>query len=67
MIKGKPYHTLSDSYSRDLPVWCADIPDQINEFLRKGGKIYQAEHGESGMVKKPAFVINPTRETKLKK
>ena len=70
MIRGKTYHTMTDSHSREKEPWFADIPNHIDAFLRAGGKVYQASPGESFYNKHyeqhtHAFKINPQKESKL--
>jgi hypothetical protein len=64
---------LPDSFVREKPEWTKDTDKHIKAFLKKGGKIYQAEMGESFYAKhyqagnKHAFVINPNKAAVLKK
>jgi hypothetical protein len=60
MIKGKVYHTMTDSHAREKEAWFADVPDHVATFLRTGGKVYTAAIGESAYnpLKQHAFVIN---------
>lgn len=60
MIKGKEYHTHTESYAREKETWFADVPDHVVAFLRAGGKVYTAAIGESAYnpTKQHAFVIN---------
>ena len=37
MIKGKVYHTMTDSNAREKEAWFADIPDQVAAFRKRGG------------------------------
>jgi hypothetical protein len=59
---------LPDSFVREKPEWTKDTDKHIKAFLKKGGKIYQAEMGESFYAKhyqagnKHAFVINPNKD-----
>lgn len=68
MIKGKEYHTYTESYAREKEAWFDDIPTQVAAFEKAGGKVYHAAPGESAYPKKysqPAFKINPRKESKL--
>ena len=60
MIKGKVYHTMTDSHAREKEAWVADVPAHVAAFLRAGGKVYTAAMGESACNpwKPHAFVIN---------
>jgi hypothetical protein len=60
MIKGKVYHTMTDSHAREKEAWFADIPDQVAAFRKRGGVIYEAQIGETvyNPLKQRAFVIN---------
>ena len=60
MIKGKSYHTMTDSHAREKETWFEDIPGHVAAYLRKGGKVYTAAIGESAYnpTKQYAFVIN---------
>jgi hypothetical protein len=64
VIKGKNYHTYTESYAREKEEWFENIPDHVAAFLKGGGVIYQAKEGESA-YNKPysqhthAFKINP--------
>jgi hypothetical protein len=60
MIRGKTYHTMTDSMTRTKEDWFDEIPKHVQDFLSAGGKIYQAADGESA-YKKPAFVINSNK------
>ncbi len=71
MIKGKEYHTYTESYAREKEAWFEDIPAHVAAFLKAGGKVYQAEQGESFYTKHyqhntHAFKINPQKESKLR-
>lgn len=73
MIKGKEYHTYTETYAREKEPWYDDIPKHVAAFEASGKKIYQAEIGESYYKtlyesgSKHAFVINPLKEHKLRK
>ena len=60
MIKGKAYHTHTESYAREKETWFEDVPAHVAAFLRTGGKVYTAAIGESAYnpTKQYAFVIN---------
>ena len=60
MVKGKSYHTMTDSHAREKETWVADVPAHVAAFLRTGGKVYTAAMGESACNpwKPHAFVIN---------
>lgn len=60
MIKGKVYHTMTDSHAREKETWFADIPNQIAAFKKRGGVVYKAQIGETvyNPLKQHAFVIN---------
>jgi hypothetical protein len=60
MIKGKVYHTMTDSHAREKEAWFADIPDQVAAFKKRGGVVYEAQIGETvyNPLKQRAFVIN---------
>jgi len=60
MIKGKVYHTMTDSHAREKEAWFADIPDQVAAFRKRGGVVYEAQIGETvyNPLKQRAFVIN---------
>jgi hypothetical protein len=57
MIKGKSYHTMTDSNAREKEAWFADIPDQVAAFRKRGGVVYQAQIGETSQKYTQAFVI----------
>ncbi len=69
MIKGKQYHTYTDSYARERESWFDDIPAHVAAYERAGKKIYQAAIGESGNKQNlpQAFVISAQRESKLRR
>ena len=60
MIKGKGYHTMTDSNARKKEAWFADIPGQVAAFKKRGGVVYEAQIGETvyNPLKQRAFVIN---------
>ena len=68
MIRGKTYHTMTDSMARTKEDWFEDIPDHVAEFLRAGGKVYIAAIGESAYnpTKQHAFVINHNHKQQWK-
>ena len=57
MIKGKVYHTMTDSNAREKEAWFADIPDQVAAFRKRGGVVYEAQIGETSQKYTQAFVI----------
>ncbi|NBS69793.1 hypothetical protein EBT31_12910 [bacterium] len=67
MSRDDIYFNPPDTYIRQKPEWTQDIDKHVKAFLKKGGKIYQAEMGESFYAKhyqagnKHAFVINPNK------
>jgi hypothetical protein len=72
VIKGKDYHTYTESYAREKEEWFDQIPEHVAAFLKGGGSIYQAAPGESAYTQQysqhtHAFRINPQRESKLTK
>lgn len=60
MIKGKVYHTMTDSHAREKETWFADIPNQIAAFKKRGGVVYEAQIGETvyNPLRQHVFVIN---------
>ena len=60
LIKGKSYHTMTDSMSRTKEDWFDEIPDHIQAFKSRGGVVYEAQIGETvyNPLKQHAFVIN---------
>lgn len=46
------YFTKTESYVREKPAWCDDIPKHIAAFLKAGGKIQQCLPGESVFQKR---------------
>jgi hypothetical protein len=67
MNKENIYFNPPDTYIRQKPDWTQEVPQHIAEFLARGGKITQLQHGESFYAKhyaagnKHAFVINPAK------
>lgn len=57
MIKGKSYHTMTDSRAREKEKWFDDIPDHVEAFKRRGGVVYEAQIGETAQKYTQAFVI----------
>ena len=68
MIKGKEYHTYTESYAREKETWYEDVPTHVAAFLRAGGKVYTAAIGESAYnpTKQYAFVINHNHKQQWK-
>ncbi len=63
----REHYAEVDSHVRKKERWFADVPQHIEDFLARGGVIYEAAPGESRSVShKTNFVINPakTRETR---
>ena len=60
MIKGKSYHTMTDSHAREKEAWVADVPAHVAAFKKRGGVVYEAQIGETvyNPLKPHAFVIN---------
>ena len=60
MIKGKVYHTMTDSHAREKETWFADVPAHVAAFKKRGGVVYEAQIGETvyNPLKQYAFVIN---------
>ena len=46
------YFTKTESYVREKPAWCDDIPKHIQDFLKAGGKVQQCLPGESVFQKR---------------
>ena len=57
MIKGKSYHTMTDSRAREKETWFDDIPDHVVAFKKRGGVVYEAQIGETSQKDTQAFVI----------
>ena len=57
MIKGKVYHTMTDSHAREKVAWLADVPAHVAAFKKRGGVVYEAQIGETSQTHTQAFVI----------
>lgn len=57
VIKGKVYHTMTDSHAREKETWVADVPAHVAAFKKRGGVVYEAQIGETSQKYTQAFVI----------